>query len=290
MKINIHNYETYFLSYIDNELTTAEKNEVEIFLKENPNYASEMALLKKAILMPTKIIYEDKALLYRHQAMEASLSPAFKQNLYRKEAPVVKGYFSGTRMRSITAIAALLLVFIGYQWFSPSEDATLGMTPQNSIARNSNTDFSKNESKIGMALQRVKTAENKRAINTLSKNSSLIKSTITNSTITTQAQDYANVVADNNFIIAENDTRNALASMDKTNSIAPAATNIDPMVNTANVIPSEETKTETAVSYEEYNTDNADRGIYIANLEIDGDKLRGLGRRFNALIRKNKNR
>ena len=34
MKINIHNYETYFLSYIDNELTAAEKIEVEIFLKE----------------------------------------------------------------------------------------------------------------------------------------------------------------------------------------------------------------------------------------------------------------
>ena len=290
MKINIHNYETYFLYYIDNELTAAEKIELEIFLKQYPNYASEMALLKKAILMPEEIIYEDKALLYRHQAMEASLNPTFKQSLYRKEAPVVKGYFSGARMRSITAVAALLLLFVGYQWFAQAKDATVGMTPQDSMALNSNAEFSKKESKLGSSLQKAETAENKKAITTLPLTDILIEPTNTNSTSTVSEKVYANIVADNHYMITENDTRNTLTSMDKTNSIAPAATNIDPIVHTTYVIPTEEAKTEAAVSYEEYNTDNTDRGIYIANLEIDGDKLRGLGRRFNALIRKNKNR
>jgi hypothetical protein len=290
MKINIHNYETYFLSYIDNELSAAEREEVAAFLKEYPNYASEMALLKKAILTPEEVIYEDKALLYRHPAMEASLSPSFKQNLYRKEAPILRGYFNGTRIRSLTAVAALLLLFVGYQWLPQNKDLAQGINSQNSVALNTNTEISNTPSTVEMAKEEKVAAAIKTSNANLPLTGSFIESTNTHSTNPVQEKAYALVAEDNNYVRAEDDTRNALASMDKSNNIAPAATNIDPIVTTTSIIPTEETKTETAVSYEEYNTDNTDRGIYIANLEIDGDKLRGLGRRFNALIRKNKNR
>jgi hypothetical protein len=42
-------------------------------------------------------------------------------------------------------------------------------------------------------------------------------------------------------------------------------------------------------NYNKINTEDHDRSIYIANFEIDGDKLRGISRRFNSIFKKNKN-
>ena len=52
MKININNYEEYFLLYLDNELSTSEKQEVEEFLDQNPKYKRELELLLKAKVDP----------------------------------------------------------------------------------------------------------------------------------------------------------------------------------------------------------------------------------------------
>ncbi|NBU53371.1 MAG: hypothetical protein EBS33_03225, partial [Alphaproteobacteria bacterium] len=50
MIVNIHNYETYFLLYVDNELTANEKAAVELFLQQNPFYQKELDLLQNAKL------------------------------------------------------------------------------------------------------------------------------------------------------------------------------------------------------------------------------------------------
>jgi hypothetical protein len=44
----------------------------------------------------------------------------------------------------------------------------------------------------------------------------------------------------------------------------------------------------TTSSQNEMNTEDPDRGIYIANFEIDGDKLRGISRRIGAFLKHNK--
>jgi hypothetical protein len=41
--------------------------------------------------------------------------------------------------------------------------------------------------------------------------------------------------------------------------------------------------------YTKLNVDDNDRSLYIANFEIDGEKLRGISRRINALFKRNKN-
>ena len=41
-------------------------------------------------------------------------------------------------------------------------------------------------------------------------------------------------------------------------------------------------------TYQVVDTDEEDRSIYIANLEIDAAALRGITRRFNALFKRNK--
>ena len=48
--INEKNYETYFMSYIDNELNAAERAAVEAFLLTEPKYAEELAFFEKTKL------------------------------------------------------------------------------------------------------------------------------------------------------------------------------------------------------------------------------------------------
>ncbi len=63
--INVANYEEYFLSYIDNELTTAQRAAVEKFVAANPVAAKELILLQKSKLQPESIVLANKESLYR---------------------------------------------------------------------------------------------------------------------------------------------------------------------------------------------------------------------------------
>jgi len=75
MIVNVQNYETYFLLYIDNELSATEKAAVELFIQQNPSYQQELTLLQNAKLgfsentseesAEEKIIFEDKLSLYQ---------------------------------------------------------------------------------------------------------------------------------------------------------------------------------------------------------------------------------
>lgn len=50
MSINRHNYETYFLLYVDNELSADDKLMVDGFIQQNPDLAIELHMLQQTIL------------------------------------------------------------------------------------------------------------------------------------------------------------------------------------------------------------------------------------------------
>src|SRR5688500_3588909 len=52
MNINRHNYEEYFILYMDNELSSDGRREVELFVKENPDLQEELNLLMQTQLIP----------------------------------------------------------------------------------------------------------------------------------------------------------------------------------------------------------------------------------------------
>ncbi len=287
MKINNQNYETYFLSYIDNELSADEKKEVELFIKEDSKYATELAILSNTVLEPISIEYEDKALLYRYEELEASLPKTFKQNLYRREAPIVKGFFTNTRMRSISAVAAIFLLLVGYKFISNKTELinnTIVATNQGARESLAKVQVSNTFATNTLNAKKLNIFTNSnnlsgRFINTSSKaqvtiampTNALSEPTLPLATsLYQQDQHIKDLVALSDINTIENADKavSALASYE------PSSV--------------KEAKAEAAEDFDNINTDNPDRVVYIANLEIDGDKLRGFTRRVSALLKRNK--
>src|SRR5437773_6867022 len=68
MKIDRHNYEEYFLLYVDNELSVDQKKQVELFVKENPDLEEELLMLQQSRLIPDNtIVFDKKHLLIKEE-------------------------------------------------------------------------------------------------------------------------------------------------------------------------------------------------------------------------------
>jgi hypothetical protein len=67
MDINRYNYETFFLLYLDGELSPAEMQTVERFLAGNADLQKEFNLLQQTIQLPADIIFERKETLFRKE-------------------------------------------------------------------------------------------------------------------------------------------------------------------------------------------------------------------------------
>lgn len=97
--INATNYEEFFVLYVDDELTAAERREVETFAASNPALQQELNLLLQTKVEPEHaIVFPDKSLLYKQPKTD------------RK--PV---FILWTR---VIAVAAMLLVALGIFWLT----------------------------------------------------------------------------------------------------------------------------------------------------------------------------
>ncbi|HMG66839.1 MAG TPA: hypothetical protein VK588_04100 [Chitinophagaceae bacterium] len=68
MKIDRHNYEDYFLLYVDNELTADQKRQVESFVNENSDLEEEFVMFQQSKLVPDpSIVFDKKDLLMKKE-------------------------------------------------------------------------------------------------------------------------------------------------------------------------------------------------------------------------------
>jgi hypothetical protein len=81
MMINRNNYETFFLLYIDNELSIPERKAVEEFVQNNSDLENEFAQFKAVVLGEDEIRFDDKINLYKSQAHDALLEEKLLMHL-----------------------------------------------------------------------------------------------------------------------------------------------------------------------------------------------------------------
>ena len=67
MKINRHNYETFFLMYADNELSVEERKIVDGFVQDNPDLKPELESIIETILPTEDIVFPAAGNLYREE-------------------------------------------------------------------------------------------------------------------------------------------------------------------------------------------------------------------------------
>ena len=324
MQINDTTYETIFLLYIDKELSQEESLEVDAFIAANPNYALLMEELKATVVAPEKLGYPFKANLkqpiaetdletieededevenwsqtysnYLMQDMQAipGLSTQFKNGL-KKEAPstgiLVKPFGFNKNKFAYAAVAALFMVFLGYQQLTKAP--SFNMAASNFVAVNTQN------IKVGQLLKESNPAQ---ANNTISRNSQSNPSLVQNKNANSFDQSTAesNLIAPNvnsaTVQFTESNKNIAIVEPIELNTTARNTTIPEKVANalTNTSTSAMDTDTELAtdatapVSYEIIDTDDPNRTIYIANLEIDGNKLRGLKRKVGSIFKNNK--
>ena len=312
MKINIQNYESYFLSYIDNELSSTEKKEVELFIQENPVYAHELKILKQTVLGAEEMIFEDKVSLYRLEAMEAALPATFKKSLYREEATIVHGFFTKRRIKMMASIAAMLLLFLGYKMYFNESLPNSIQNQSNSLVSNFSPNSNRNNNNISNRNDN-NTTNVKDAI--IVKNNSILEANVLANmqpafkvmpganTVTTIIDSKKTSVNEPSFIQAgttesnstyvtpEPTANTANTSVAVGNSNYAAIASHAPYNGANEQVNANESSVPMTESeqYTNLNVDENDRTLYIANFEIDGEKLRGISRRINAIFKRNKN-
>ena len=272
MKLNQDNYENYLLLYIDNELTASERAEVELFLASNPKKAQELKALQAVQLKPEYLEFTEKSSLYRFEEMNATLDPAFKKSLYKNSSSSAKLIDIKKIYWATGSIAAIALgIFFGIKTL-PNQADTL-------------------QEQIVASIPQATTKLPENNTNQISKTTTIeTKSTIVKSNIQTTSE-LSNKHLPINTSIASNNP--ALIPVDavmvenkeKESIVASAPSSITPTAN--NSIVELEQKTEKE-SFEEINTEDNDRVIYISNIELDGDKFRGITRRLGVLFKRNK--
>jgi hypothetical protein len=321
MQLNQSTYETIFLLYIDNELSSKERLEVEAFIADNPSYALEMEALKATVLSAENIPYAFKENLKQQEVetsledlekdwnqnyatilkddMEAipGLSTSFKNTLKKdatKEGIVLKPFGFSQQKFTYAAIAACLMVFLGYQQLTKTSVA-------DSIASNTKTETSPSaaspliENEISNASPKVSEAK----IETLAeiKQQALIKPRAFTKlqVISSSKIQPSNIIEQESIVMAEPTRNNSIINNQAITTKLPSSYNnpmtIDAMplpVNSTNVDAETTTDEKEFTSYEVIDTEDADRTIFIANFEIDGNRFRGFKRKVTSLFKNNK--
>ena len=295
--INKNNYETFFMSYIDNELNAAERAAVEAFVLTDSKYAEELALFEKTKIQAPSIEHiemEDKIFLYRFPEMQASLDTNFKKSLYRNEAPVRKVLFTPNLMRASFAIAALFILFIGVQLFKTN--TVIKDKTAIAITNNFSTNSKQTENTI------LPNEVNEATINknsTAVLNSLPISKKINNAKITMAESASANQVgfedqasASNNMntnMVSATDGLSQTSRENENNNILAAKFNeVQISSSSMETMATEEEKIILPTNYKEIDTEEEDRTINIGILEIDATAFRGITRKFSALLKRNK--
>lgn len=325
MQLNESTYETFFLLYVDNELSPRERLEIEAFIADNPSFALEMEALKATVLNAENVPYAFKENLKQQldqTSLEAlgedwdanyatilkkevqaipGLSTSFKKSLKKttvSEGILIKSFGFYQHKFTYAAIAACLMVFIGYQQLTKSQlsdsqisssSATNSMV-SNSLATNSNKVLIPNVSSASTASAKsevtvISKSNKQELVNNIKPITKTKKEILNLKNLNTSELEIAKTNRNVSIAIVEPTSNNSILNNQAIITKLPSSYNnpitIDAMVENT-------TDEKATTSYELIDTEDPNRTISIANFEIDGAAFRGITRRISALLKRNK--
>jgi hypothetical protein len=203
-----------------------------------------------------------------------SLSTSFKNALKKeatKKGSIVKPFGFSQQKFTYAAIAACLMVFLGYQQLTKTETRSSAASP---LVKTEISNASPKTNQPAKTIQEVTTkleasnSSRKQGINVIQQESIAMTETTSN---------------------IESLNNQAVSTKLPSNFNNPINFNETPLpISSANV-DIEPTEVEKGLPYYEIiDTEDPSRSIFIANFEIDGAAFRGITRRVSALLKRNK--
>ena len=98
--INVHNYEAYFLDFIEGNLSKEQLDELDMFLEKYPEYKEDLAMMSndmEPILVSDDIIFEDKSALKKislHEKPEEWYIADIENELDNSEKKLLYGFLT----------------------------------------------------------------------------------------------------------------------------------------------------------------------------------------------------
>ncbi len=254
----LHNYEYWFLLYVDNELTPAQRKEVEKMVLQNPEIQPAFSALKQSVLEPEVISFPDKPTLYRKEKV--------------KWMPAV------TRL---AAAAVFISVLLFSWWYAGKEDAQLTAivtpAPKNIPLQQPQV---KKETELQLP-DKVATLDNKPAEILPTPAAEKISQPKKDHFKPAIAQQHETKkrFADEEFLIAEN--KPTFLKSENAGVPEPKVTDKTNPSTQAFADNEEENNGKPAykiitAGYKEINTSEEDQSLYIAGLNLNKNKVKGL--------------
>jgi hypothetical protein len=259
--IQADNYEEQFLLYVDNELSLNERNEVEKFVLQHPELQEVFTVLKQTHLEKEEIIFADKSVLYR-----------------KERKPVI--YLNWQRL----AIAAVFMGLSILLWnIVPSEN--IKTVAENRQQNNETIEIKKLNPGKGNVLPAT-TIHNQQVI-------------AIRQSYNKQEKKERNVINDHNtvaqnIISTNNDQSNKDVAVNTIRIPSDKIINVKPVSNSSNNTTPVSDNVEHSniiqpTVYKELDIDEDDKNnIYIGNMEINKNKLRGLIKKAGHLFNRPK--
>jgi hypothetical protein len=262
--INEINYEEQFLLFLDNELTESENEQTKSFLVAHPELQASFELLQQTKLPQETISFGDKSVLYQKEASK----------------PVAIGWW---RMAVAAAMIGLMVMVWNLLPSSKQADPMVKAGKTTALPTKTNN-IKVNDAEVTEALA-TNASKNNAASTTLKNNNTTPQLAATNneSTIPTNevlanltTAEIANTDQPATSIATNNTVPTVLENADHANQLGHA---------TATPDGSNEASMMQQTVYKELDTDDENKSLYLGNLELNRDKLRGFFRKAGNLFK-----
>jgi hypothetical protein len=264
--INEINYEEQFLLFIDHELTAAENEQTKAFLVAHPELQTSFELLQATKLPKETISFGDKSVLYQKESRK----------------PVAMGWW---RM----AVAAALIGLMVMVWNllpTAKQAEPMVKTGKSIVLPTKDNNIKANDAEAAESM-----ANN---VNQNNKVPSSLKNNFTASVLAA-TKNTEPALANNNEVFT-NETSTEIASIEQptntnvTNNTVPTVLeNADHANQLGHATATPDGSNDAAIMhqtvYKELDTDDENKSLYLGNLELNRDKLRGFFRKAGNLFK-----